>query len=121
MAKTTSKNPKGNPKGKTAQNKTAKKSPTPKTTAGRKRKVWTLADYRKAHRKIPGTVVKEYEGEFVLKADSRGVVRPYNPKVGADGKQAVKRRNNSPLGRPPTDPTIHGVYYTAKTTKVNKK
>lgn len=107
----------------TAKKTTAKtaKAAAPKTRTVRVKKKLTLADYRRKHRRIPGEVVKEYEGEFAVKTDRKGNQTFSNRKIGDDGKQAVKRRNNAPLGRPPTDVTIREVYSTAKETRIGRK
>ena len=80
-----------------------------------------MADYRRNHRRIPGDVVGEYEGEFAVKTDKMGNKTLSNTKIGDDGRQAVRRRNNAPLGRPPTDETICSVYSTAKKNRIGRK
>ena len=98
------------------------KATAPKTVKTvRVKKKLTLADYRRKHRRIPGDVVREYEGEFAVKTDKKGNKTFSNTKIGDDGKQAVRRRNNAPLGRPPTDETIRSVYSTAKETRIGRK
>ena len=80
-----------------------------------------MADCRRNHRRIPGEVVREYEGEFAVKTDKMGNKTFSNTKIGDDGRQAVRRRNNAPLGRPPTDDIIRSVYSTAKKNRIGRK